>query len=100
MTHARARLGPSEWLRCIWVYESKGGRILLKNSPLFRYFEIAGMKVEKRIRFRIHRDEFLKCTECGIGRRFKLKSREECKEYHEAFLMKDSWTCSMHSRDK
>ena len=40
-----------------------------------------------------HRDEFVRCTVCSKRRRFRLRNKEECQVYHNAF--KDAkWKCS------
>ncbi|KAK1303232.1 Protein ULTRAPETALA 1 [Acorus calamus] len=40
-----------------------------------------------------HRDEFLRCTRCNKVRRFRLRSKEECRIYHDASL-DCNWKCS------
>ncbi|MCO5605996.1 hypothetical protein L7F22_060182 [Adiantum nelumboides] len=41
----------------------------------------------------IHRDEFLQCKKCLKRRRFRRKTKEECRLFHEA-SMNQEWECS------
>ncbi|KAL9670630.1 hypothetical protein QQ045_008184 [Rhodiola kirilowii] len=95
-SHAKGKGGPSQWPKSIWVHNVQGVKTEIQETLFFRYFQDAGLKVEKRQRLKFHRDEFLKCSQCGTDRRFKQQNTDECRAYHDAALMKSTWTCSMH----
>lgn len=46
-----------------------------------------------------HRDEFMKCKKCSKRRRFKRKTKEDCRLFHEA-SMNSEWECSNYPFDR
>lgn len=45
-----------------------------------------------------HRDEFMKCKKCSKRRRFRRKTKEDCRLFHEA-SMNSEWECSNYPFD-
>ncbi|KAG5546320.1 hypothetical protein RHGRI_018482 [Rhododendron griersonianum] len=62
------------------------GKLEIKERP-------EEVKGTLRPRQAIHRDEFVLCSQCGKDRRFRLRTAEECRAFHDA-LAKVNWTCS------
>ncbi|KAI8552673.1 hypothetical protein RHMOL_Rhmol06G0284500 [Rhododendron molle] len=86
----------SNWKNQICILTEKDKRIPLLNTPLLKYYhrerpeEVKGTLRPRRA---IHRDEFVPCSQCGKERRFRLRTAEECRAFHDA-LAKVNWTCS------
>lgn len=66
------------------------------KTPLLKYYNKSSKHANGSHRSqngKVHRDEFLRCTECKKERRFRLRSKEECQIYHDA-LANVHWKCS------
>ncbi|KAJ4869073.1 Protein ULTRAPETALA 2 [Raphanus sativus] len=78
------------WRNNVWVF-IEGDKVPLSKTVLLRYYNQTlknnsnGSKV-------IHRDEFVGCSRCGKERRFRLRSRGECRKHHDA-LAEPNWKC-------
>ena len=90
--------GTGRWKSNIWVHCEDEDRVPLWKTPLTKYYthqaNVANWKDSAMRKRNFHRDEFLHCTSCRKERRFRLKSRPDIKNYHEA-LNNKSWTCSL-----
>ncbi|KAH7861549.1 hypothetical protein Vadar_027618 [Vaccinium darrowii] len=70
-------------------------RVPLLDTPLLKYYykehpeELPTLRSMKAI----HRDEFIRCSQCRKERRFRLRTAAECRAFHDA-LAKVNWTCS------
>lgn len=83
-----------KWKNNIWVIVD-GEKVPLSKTALLKYYNKALTKTTNRAQTgRVcHRDEFLRCTQCNKLRRFRLRTKEECRAYHDAFI-NDHWKCS------
>lgn len=77
------------WRNNVWVF-IEGDKVPLSKSVLLRYYNKAlkNSNVSKVI----HRDEFVGCSKCGKERRFRLRSRGECRMHHDA-IAEPNWKC-------
>lgn len=101
--HSREKEGgPRKWKSNIWV-TIKGKKVPLWKSGLMRYYKHASnegkLGSSSRRRGTFHRDEFLLCSKCKKERRFRLRTKQECKAFHYASMIK-KWKCSDHPYDK
>nr|CAB3478505.1 unnamed protein product [Digitaria exilis] len=91
-----------KWRNTIWVMV-QGEKVPLSKTALLKYYYLAhksGNGTHKGRNGRpSHRDEFICCTRCGKERRFRLRSKEECRVYHDA-LAKLNWTCADLTTDR
>ncbi|XP_024994964.1 protein ULTRAPETALA 1-like [Cynara cardunculus var. scolymus] len=89
-----------KWKNNIWVIVD-GEKVPLSKTALLKYYNQALRKTSNRSQTgRVcHRDEFLRCTQCNKLRRFRLRTKEECRAYHDAFI-NDHWKCSDMPYDK
>lgn len=73
------------------------------KTPLLKYYNKSSKHANGSNRSQngkaCHRDEFLRCTECKKDRRFHLRNKEECRNYHDA-LANVHWKCSCIPYDK
>uniref|UniRef100_I1PX16 SAND domain-containing protein n=1 Tax=Oryza glaberrima TaxID=4538 RepID=I1PX16_ORYGL len=82
------------WQNTVWVMV-KGDKVALSKTCLLRYYH---KKLKSSSangggrRPPCHRDEFVRCAGCGKERRFRLRTKEECRLYHDAMARHD-WTC-------
>ncbi|XP_010540862.1 PREDICTED: protein ULTRAPETALA 1-like isoform X2 [Tarenaya hassleriana] len=79
-----------KWKNNVWVIEG-GQKVPLSKTALLKYYCEATKKSKESNRS--HRDEFVRCCRCGKERRFRLRSREECRLHHDA-LADPNWKCS------
>lgn len=85
----------STWKKQICVMTEEDKRVPLLDTPLLKYYykehpeELPTLRSTKAI----HRDEFIRCSQCGKERRFRLRTAAECRAFHDA-LAKVNWTCS------
>jgi hypothetical protein len=93
-----------KWRNSVWVMV-EGEKVPLSKTVLLKYYYLArksgsggGGGCGRRNGRPSHRDEFVCCTRCGKGRRFRLRSKEECRAYHDA-LAKAHWTCTDLTND-
>ncbi|XP_024032981.1 protein ULTRAPETALA 1-like [Morus notabilis] len=90
------RGGQKKWKRNIWVVVDNVKTQLLKTGLLKYYKHGSNMQngvCSSRRKLTFHRDEFIRCSRCKKERRFRLRSKEECRIYHDA-LAKRRWKCS------
>ncbi|GJM92937.1 hypothetical protein PR202_ga09446 [Eleusine coracana subsp. coracana] len=83
------------WRNTVWVMV-QGEKVPLSKTALLKYYYVAQKSTNShkgRNGRPSHRDEFIRCTSCGKYRRFRLRSKDECRTYHDA-LAKINWTCA------
>ncbi|XP_057460477.1 protein ULTRAPETALA 2-like isoform X2 [Actinidia eriantha] len=101
MKHCESRQ-PSNWKNRICIIDEEDKRVPLKKTPLLKYYykeRLEGAEGTLRPPQAIHRDEFVRCSECRKERRFRLRTTVECRACHDA-LAKVDWTCSDHPYEK
>ncbi|KAK9269034.1 hypothetical protein L1049_000802 [Liquidambar formosana] len=85
-----------KWKSQIWVI-LEGRKVRLWRTPLLKFYKEPSNEADgsssSRGRQRCHRDEFLRCSRCNKERRFRLRTREDCRIYHDA-LAKRRWRCA------
>ncbi|KAK1275566.1 Protein ULTRAPETALA 1 [Acorus gramineus] len=85
-----------KWKSNVWVI-AKGEKVPLLKTALLKYYnqalKTANGSQKSHNGKTCHRDEFLRCTRCNKVRRFRLRSKEECRIYHDASLDR-TWKCS------
>ncbi|MED6182661.1 ultrapetala [Stylosanthes scabra] len=80
--------------------EVKGEKVPLFKTVLLKYYnQVSKAAALKSQSGRSHRDEFVRCTICNKERRFRLRSKEECRIHHDA-LADANWKCSDLKYDK
>ncbi|XP_060190963.1 protein ULTRAPETALA 2-like [Lycium barbarum] len=79
------------WKSQIWVTNKEGRRENLWKTCLLKYHSDTFYRPVRG--GTIHRDEFIRCTNCNKERRFLRRTKEECKYYHDVAAVKD-WKCS------
>ncbi|GMI63682.1 ULTRAPETALA, ULTRAPETALA1 [Hibiscus trionum] len=88
--------GTRKWKNHIWVV-MKSKKVPLWRTALLKYYKHAsnGANELKRLRAKrlFHRDEFIRCTKCKKERRFRLRTDEECRTYHNAVKAR-RWKCA------
>lgn len=92
------REGTSKWPSHIWVLVN-GKKKPLWRTVLLKYYKHATNEASGSMRRNFHRDEFIQCWRCRKERRFRLRTKEECRIYHDA-LAKKRWKCSDRPYDK
>ncbi|XP_058085633.1 protein ULTRAPETALA 1-like [Magnolia sinica] len=96
------REGTRKWKYNVWVIV-KGEKVPLSKTVLLKYYNQAqknGNGSHKGHNGRpYHRDEFIRCTKCNKERRFRLRTKEECRVYHDA-LADHKWKCANVAHDK
>ncbi|KAG9452740.1 hypothetical protein H6P81_005644 [Aristolochia fimbriata] len=96
------REGARKWKNNVWII-LKGEKVSISKTVLLKYYNQAlknGNGSHKSHCGRpYHRDEFIRCTICNKERRFRLRSNEECRVYHDA-LLEQNWNCSNLPYDK
>lgn len=88
--HAGKINAHTNWKSQIWVFNNDGHKIALWRTCLLKHHTHTFQRLLRQV---IHRDEFIRCSQCRKERRFSLRSKEACKIYHDA-LVSDHWTCS------
>ncbi|GMN65231.1 hypothetical protein TIFTF001_034289 [Ficus carica] len=94
--------GQRKWKNNIWVMVDKVKTELLKTGLLKYYKHSSNLQNEaykNRRKWNFHRDEYLSCSKCQKERRFRLRTKEECRIFHDA-LAKKEWKCSDRPYDK
>ncbi|CAN8273598.1 unnamed protein product [Cochlearia groenlandica] len=92
-----------KWKNNVWVIIG-GEKVPLSKTGLLKYYN-GSTKLCSRSNNRsqsgkvCHRDEFVVCSECGKERRFRLRSRDECRIHHNA-MVDTNWKCSYSPYDK
>lgn len=96
------REGTRKWKSNVWVMV-KGEKVSLAKTVLLKYYNQASKNANgshKGPNGRpCHRDEFIRCSRCTKERRFRLRTKEECRIYHDA-LADINWKCSDLASDK
>ncbi|OVA20194.1 SAND domain [Macleaya cordata] len=88
-----------KWKSYVWVIV-KGEKVPLAKTVLLKYYNQSANESHKSHNGRpCHRDEFLRCTRCNKSRRFRLRSKEECRIHHDA-LIDANWKCADLPFDK
>ncbi|CAN1239100.1 Protein ULTRAPETALA 2 [Linum grandiflorum] len=90
--HARGPLGSSKWKSHIWV-AIDGKKVALWKTELFKYYRHGANGGSGCIKRQFHRDEFITCSLCKKQRRFRLRTREQCRVFHDALLSEATWKC-------
>uniref|UniRef100_A0A0D9WIC1 SAND domain-containing protein n=1 Tax=Leersia perrieri TaxID=77586 RepID=A0A0D9WIC1_9ORYZ len=83
-----------KWQNTVWVIV-KGDKVALSKTALLKYYKklkSANGGGNGGNGGRRHRDEFVRCAGCGKERRFRLRTKDECRLYHDAAARHD-WTC-------
>ena len=87
-----------KWKNNIWVIVN-GEKVPVFKTVLLKYYNKSLKKSSGGGPHACHRDEFLRCTACSKERRFRLRTREECRLHHDA-LAHPNWLCSHLPFDK
>ncbi|KAG1347155.1 putative protein ULTRAPETALA 1 [Cocos nucifera] len=91
-----------KWKSNVWVIV-KGEKVPLSKTVLLKYYNQmskTGNSSHKGPNGRpCHRDEFIRCTRCNKERRFRLRTKEECRIYHDTVAALD-WKCLDSKFDK
>lgn len=90
-----------KWKNNIWVIVN-GEKVPLLKTVLLKYYNQSskGSNSSNKHGGRgFHRDEFVRCTSCNKQRRFRLRTKEDCRVLHDALLDHD-WECSDHPYDR
>ncbi|XP_077254070.1 protein ULTRAPETALA 1-like [Tasmannia lanceolata] len=99
--HSR-RETAKKWESNVWVI-IKGKKVPLSKTVLLKYYNQASKNANGSHRTNkgrpCHRHEFIRCTSCNKERRFRLRTKEECRNYHDA-LADRNWKCSDPAYDK
>ncbi|KAL5986888.1 ultrapetala, partial [Asimina triloba] len=96
------REGTRKWKYNVWVMV-KGEKVPLSRTVLLKYYNQAQKNGNGSQRGHYgrpsHRDEFVHCSKCNKDRRFRLRTKEECRIYHDAVL-DHKWKCSDLASDR
>lgn len=89
-----------KWKNNIWVIVD-GEKVPLAKTVLLKYYnQTLSNGSHRSSTGRVcHRDEFVRCSQCNKQRRFRLRTKEECRTYHDAFT-NANWKCSDMPYDK
>lgn len=89
------REGIKKWKSNIWV-SLEGLKVPLWRTCLLKYYKHSQNEANwtsgalRRRNF--HRDEFIRCSHCNKERRFRLRTRDQCRIYHNA-ITNQRWKC-------
>ncbi|XVF44441.1 hypothetical protein PTKIN_Ptkin02bG0120300 [Pterospermum kingtungense] len=85
-----------KWKNNVWVIVN-GEKVSLSKTALLKYYNQASKSsngTQRSHNGRVcHRDEFVCCSRCNKERRFRLRTKEECRIHHDA-LADVNWKCS------
>ncbi|KAK4792518.1 hypothetical protein SAY86_022953 [Trapa natans] len=85
------------WKNNVWVIVD-GKKVPLAKTVLLKYYGKT-LNGSQRSHMKVfHRDEFIRCSRCNKERRFRLRTKEECRLYHDA-LGDINWKCADLSYD-
>ncbi|XP_022139664.1 protein ULTRAPETALA 1-like [Momordica charantia] len=91
------REGMKKWKSNIWV-SVEGQKVPLWRTCLLKYYNhsanVANWTSGALRRRNFHRDEFIRCSKCGKERRFRLRTRDQCRIYHDAMAHQITWECA------
>ncbi|XP_012858987.1 PREDICTED: protein ULTRAPETALA 1-like [Erythranthe guttata] len=88
--HAGRTNAHNNWKSQIWVFRHDGHKLALWKTCLLKYYTHTFQRPLRQV---THRDEFVRCSQCGKDRRFSVRSKEACRIYHNA-LVNNNWECS------
>ncbi|XVF18974.1 hypothetical protein REPUB_Repub11eG0070600 [Reevesia pubescens] len=94
--------GTRKWKNHIWVVINNN-KVPLWRTLLLKYYRHAsnganGLSTSQAKRL-FHRDEYIRCSKCKKQRRFRLRTEEECRTYHDASNAR-RWRCANWPYDK
>ncbi|XP_044494125.1 protein ULTRAPETALA 2-like [Mangifera indica] len=94
------RPGNRKWTHHVWVHINED-KVPLYKTELLKFYKYAANEVSASCRGKrtFHRDEFIRCVRCKKERRFRLRTKEECRIYHDALAAK-RWKCVDRPYDK
>lgn len=91
-----------KWKNNVWVIVN-GEKVPLCKTVLLKYYNQVSKAANGSHRSQngraCHRDEFVRCSRCNKERRFRLRTKEECRIHHDA-LADANWKCSDLPYDK
>lgn len=91
-----------KWKNNIWIIIG-GQKVPLSKTMLLKYYSNGPRNSRGHAKGHnkqsCHRDEFVHCRKCNKERRFRLRSKEECRIYHDA-CRNPSWECADLPYDK
>ncbi|XP_057455730.1 protein ULTRAPETALA 1-like [Lotus japonicus] len=88
-----------KWKNNIWVIVD-GEKVPLYKTVLLKYYNQVSRGANGSNKHQNgHRDEFVRCTSCNKERRFRLRTKEECRIHHDA-VADANWKCSDLPYDK
>ena len=91
-----------KWKNNVWVIVN-GEKVPLFKTVLLKYYNQASKSANGSHRSHngrvCHRDEFVRCSRCNKERRFRLRTKEECRMHHDA-LADVNWKCADLPYDK
>ncbi|KAJ4845241.1 hypothetical protein Tsubulata_003855, partial [Turnera subulata] len=90
--------GNKEWTGHIWVLVNDK-KVPLRRTGLLKYYKHSSNGASGSSRRNFHRDEFVRCCKCKKKRRFRLRSKEDCRIYHDALANK-RWKCADRPYDR
>ncbi|KAL7150177.1 hypothetical protein ABFS83_05G092700 [Erythranthe nasuta] len=75
--HAGRTNAHNNWKSQIWVFSHDGHKIALWRTCLLKYHTHIFQRPLRQV---IHRDEFLRCSQCNKERRFILRNNRRCSD--------------------
>lgn len=96
-----ARETARKWKNNVWVILNCE-KVPLSKTVLLKYYNQALKSANSSHRHNgrvFHRDEFIRCSSCNKERRFRLRTKEECRIHHDS-LADANWKCCDFSYDK
>ncbi|CAL1394026.1 unnamed protein product [Linum trigynum] len=88
-----------KWKNNVWVIVN-GEKVPLSKTVLLKYYNQSSNGSHRSQNGRVfHRDEFLRCSKCNKERRFRLRTKEECRVHHD-YVANVSWKCADLPFDK
>ncbi|ESR65201.1 hypothetical protein CICLE_v10010695mg [Citrus x clementina] len=92
--------GARKWTHHIWVSIDEE-KAPLHKTVLLKYYKHTSNEASTSCRGKriFHRDEFIGCSRCKKERRFRMRTKEECRIYHDAQLAR-RWKCVNWPYDK
>ncbi|XP_009386892.2 protein ULTRAPETALA 1 [Musa acuminata AAA Group] len=91
-----------KWKNNVWII-IKGDKVPLSKTVLLKYYNQASKAANgshKGPNGRpFHRDEFVSCKRCNKERRFRLRTKDEYRNYHDA-VRNPNWECSNLTFDR
>ncbi|CAN0914921.1 Protein ULTRAPETALA 1 [Linum grandiflorum] len=92
-----------KWKNNVWVIVN-GVKVPLSKTVLLKYYNqsLKGTNGAQRPQNGrvFHRDEFVRCSKCNKDRRFRLRTKEECRVHHDSVANNANWKCADMPFDK